>query len=101
MKRAMIVVPLIMLATACGSQTGSTSTVTQTAPAKTITVDNTNSLQLSACRRAMETLLGTTGLGLDAAQAYLNGQLPKGTVAVNKITHRLHVVKPLADLCRG
>lgn len=99
MKRAMIVVLLIMLATACGSQTGSTSTVT--APAKTVTVDNTNSLQLSACKRAMETLLGTTGLGLDAAQAYLNGQLPKGTVAVNKITHRLHVVKPLADLCRG
>jgi hypothetical protein len=49
----------------------------------------------------MEMLFDTTGLGLDAAGAYLHANLPQGTKALHAITHKLIVVKPLIEICRS
>lgn len=100
MKRMIVVIPMIMLATACGSKAGST-TILGTTPPKTVTVSKTDSIQLSACKRAMEMLIDTTGLGLDAAQAAGAGNYTKAGAKADKITVKLTTVKPLVDLCRG
>lgn len=100
--KALLVLPLVALAVGCGSGAGSTQTQTVTTTRiKTIAVHPEEDRSgILACQQANHMLLQTTGWGLDASQAYVRQNYPKGTSLVYKISHKLVAVRPFIRICR-
>lgn len=121
--KKLLIIPLIALAAGCGSQSGATSTVTETAPAKTVTLPSApvvDDAQVQACQHALDVVAGSaqslakaTGIYINQIKAaYLAGvtggsidvilsKMDKGTSIVHAATQRVEATQGESDRCHG
>lgn len=121
--KKLLIIPLIALAAGCGSQ-GATRTVTETAPAKTVTLPSApiapDDTQVRACQAAIDVLVDSgqslskaTGIYIDQIKAaYLAGvtggsiqpvlaKMDKATAIVNRATVKVKASQGEADACHS